>query len=147
MRRDCDKIGTDIRASVLYNYAVFGGNNEIPPPLAGLIGAGAVAVTIAQAQAPTQSASVSVSAVGSAISADEITQAVVGKTCTTKAGAKFMFTDDGHYAYSGLWTNHGHYSVNDNSITVLLDSGLEREFAISRKDNVFYIEETVLSCN
>lgn len=125
----------------------FGGNNEKSPPLVGLIGAGAVAVTIAQAQVPTQSASVSIGAGGIAISADEITRAVVGKTCTTKAGAKFTFTDDGHYAYDGLWTNQGHYAVNDGAVTILLDSGLEREFAISRKGDVFYMEETVLSCD
>ena len=119
-----------------------GGNNEIPPPSVALIGAGAVAATIAQAQAPTQPAS----AGGFVISADEIARVVVGKTCTTKAGAKFTFTEDGHYAYDGLWTNQGHYSVNDGSLTVLLDSGLEREFAVSRQENVFYMEETALSC-
>lgn len=80
-------------------------------------------------------------------SADEITRVVVGKTCTTKAGAKFTFSNDGHYAYDGLWANRGHYSVNDGAITVLLDSGLERAFAISRKGDVFYMEETALSCN
>ena len=115
--------------------------------MVGLIGAGAVVVTIAQAQAPTQSANVSAGAGGVAISAGEITRAVVGKTCTTKAGAKFTFTDDGHYAYDGLWTNQGHYAVNDGAVTVLFDSGLEREFAISRKENVFYMEETALSCS
>ena len=118
----------------------------MPPFLAGLIGAGAVAVTVAQAQAPTQSASASISVAGLVIGADEITRAVVGKTCTTKAGAKFTFTEDGHYAYDGLWTNQGHYTVNDGSLTVLLDSGLEREFAVSRQENIFYMEETALSC-
>ena len=105
-----------------------------------------MAVTIAQAQVPTQPASVLTTAGGIVISADEITRAVVGKTCTTKVGAKFTFTDDGHYAYDGLWSNQGHYLVNDGAVTILLDSGLEREFAISRKDNVFYMEETALSC-
>jgi hypothetical protein len=96
-------------------------------------------VVIAIVQALAQSAGVSVSA-------DEITRAVVGKTCTTKAGAKFTFTDDGHYAYVGLWQNGGHYAVSDGAVTVLLDSGLEREFAISRKGDVYYMEETALSC-
>jgi hypothetical protein len=107
------------------------------PPLAGLIGAGAVVVAIAQALA--QSGSVS-------ISADEITRAFVGKVCTTKAGAKFTFSRDGHYAYSGLWQNGGHYRVHDHAVIVLLDSGLEREFAVSRNGNIYYLEETAVSC-
>ena len=105
-----------------------------------------MAIAIAQAQAPTQSASVSISADGIAISADEIKRSIVGKSCTTKSSATFTFTDDGHYAYRGLWENDGHYTVNDGSVTVLLDSGLEREFAISRKGDVLYMEGTALSC-
>ena len=80
------------------------------------------------------------------ISADEITRAFVGKTCVTRTGATFTFTNDGHYGYDGLWTNSGHYSVHDGGITVILDSGLERSFAISKKGEVFFIEETPLSC-
>jgi hypothetical protein len=96
-------------------------------------------VLIAIVQAPAQPAAV-------AVSADEITRAVVGKTCSTKAGAKFTFTNDGHYAYDGLWANQGHYLVNDGSIIVSLDNGLERAFAISRKGEVLYMEGTALSC-
>jgi len=96
-------------------------------------------VVVAIAQALAQSASVS-------ISADEITRAVVGKVCTTKAGATFTFSRDGHYAYNGLWENGGHYRVHDDAVTILLDSGLEREFAVSRKEDVLYLEETALSC-
>lgn len=110
----------------------------MPPPLAGLIGAGAMLVAIVQAPAQRASA---------VVSAGEIARIVVGKTCTTKAGAKFTFTDDGHYAYVGLWANQGHYEVSDGAVTILLDSGLEREFAISRKGDVLYMEETALSCS
>lgn len=115
--------------------------------MVGLIGAGALALAIVQAQAQTQPANASIGAAGIALSADEISRTVVGKTCTTKVGAKFTFTDDGHYSYDGLWANQGHYVVGDGAVTILLDSGLEREFAISRKGEVYYIEETALSCS
>jgi hypothetical protein len=107
------------------------------PPLAGIIGAGAMTMVIAQTSADPA---------GVLVSADEIARVVVGKTCTTKAGAKFTFSDDGHYEYDGLWANSGHYFVHDGAVTVLLDSGLEREFAIVRKGDVVYMEQTALSC-
>ena len=62
------------------------------PPWLRFIGAGAVIAAIVPALA--QSA-------GKSVSADEIIRTLVGKTCTTKAGAKFTFTHDGHYAYAG----------------------------------------------
>lgn len=80
------------------------------------------------------------------LSAGEIKHAFVGKTCTSKAGARFTFTKDGHYAYAGLWENRGHYRVGAGAVTVLLDSGLERDFAITKRGDALYIEETALSC-
>lgn len=80
------------------------------------------------------------------MSADEITQTVVGKVCTNKPGAQFTFSGDGHYGYVGLWNSSGHYQVNDGAVTVLFDNGMERVFAISRRGDVVYIEETAISC-
>jgi len=81
-----------------------------------------------------------------ALTIDDIGQAFRGKTCTTVAGAKFTFGQNGEYSYEGLWKNAGRYSIGAGSITILLDSGLERSFAISRKGGVFYMEETAISC-
>ncbi|QRM34660.1 hypothetical protein [Microvirga sp. VF16] len=106
---------------------------------AGLIGTVALmlAPAIALAQAEPESG---------LIRADEITRALRGKVCTSRVGATFAFANDGHYAYDGLWTDHGTYSVHDGAVTVLLDSGLERDFAISRRGGVLYMEETAVSC-
>lgn len=71
-------------------------------------------------------------------SADEISRALKGKVCTSRVGATFAFKNDGDYFYDGLWTDHGHYSVHDGAVTILLESGLEREFAISRRGGVLY---------
>lgn len=79
-------------------------------------------------------------------SADKVTRAIRGKTCTTKAGATFTFGQNGEYNYDGLWTDHGRYWVNNAAVTVLLDNGLERSFAISRKGGVLYMEQTALFC-
>jgi hypothetical protein len=81
-----------------------------------------------------------------ALSADEIIQTLKGKICTTSAGAKFKFGEDWQYSYEGLWKNTGRYSVNAGAITVIFDNGLERSFVISRKGDVFYMEETAISC-
>jgi hypothetical protein len=62
-------------------------------------------------------------------------------------GAKFAFGDDGQYSYEGLWKNGGHYTVGAGAITVTLNNGLERSFVISRKGNVFFTEQTALSCD
>jgi hypothetical protein len=45
-----------------------------------------------------------------------------------------------------MWTDSGHYSVRDGAVTVLLDSGLEKEFAVSRRDGVLYLEQTAVRC-
>lgn len=101
--------------------------------------ASAVALIFALAQAAAHSPS-------AAISADEVSRMLGGKTCTTKVGAKFMFGPDGQYAYEGLWKNGGRYAVSAGMVTVTLDNGLERSFAISRKGDTFYMEQTALSC-
>ncbi|WP_371349142.1 hypothetical protein [Ancylobacter sp. IITR112] len=82
----------------------------------------------------------------SAVSIAEITRTVQGKTCTTKAGAKFYFGAKGQYTYDGLWKNDGHYRIGSGFITVTLHSGLERSFAVTKKSGTFYLEDTALSC-
>ncbi|MPZ33999.1 MAG: hypothetical protein GEV13_23925 [Rhodospirillales bacterium] len=79
-------------------------------------------------------------------SAEEITQALRGKICTTAAGATYTFGPDGRYGYKGLWKKRGQYEIGDGAITVKLDNGLERSFAISIHGNVFYMEQTALFC-
>lgn len=81
-----------------------------------------------------------------ALTGKEINQVFKGKTCTTKGGATFTFSDDGRYAYSGLWQNGGRYSIEDGAISVALESGLERSFAISRRRGVLYMEQTAIAC-
>jgi hypothetical protein len=81
------------------------------------------------------------------LSANEITSTLKGKICSTRVGAKFAFGDDGQYSYEGLWKNGGHYTVGAGAITVTLNNGLERSFVISRKGNVFFTEQTALSCD
>jgi hypothetical protein len=83
---------------------------------------------------------------GSVIKAGELARVIRGKICVTRGGAKFKFTNNWHYAYDGLWTSEGHYSIQDGVVTVLLDSGLERGFSISLKDGVLYMEQTAISC-
>lgn len=82
-----------------------------------------------------------------AIGAAEISDIVRGKICVTGQGAKFTFTQDGHYAYDGLWKNSGHYSVGDGAIVVELDSGLERSFAVFRRRDGVYMENTAITCS
>jgi hypothetical protein len=105
---------------------------------AGMVGA--AAITFACAQALAQPVNVSVGA-------DEIAESFKGKTCTTKGGSKFTFNNDGHYAYDGLWRSGGHYVIGDGTIIVTFDSGLRRFFAISRKGEALYMEQTIVSCN
>ncbi|KPH76148.1 MULTISPECIES: hypothetical protein [Hyphomicrobiales] len=83
---------------------------------------------------------------GLRLGAQEITQAVHGKLCTTPGGARFAFGADGHFAYDGLWQTTGSYVVADNSIVVTFDSGLRRAFAMSVRDGVLYMEQTRVSC-
>lgn len=90
--------------------------------------------------------SASVHAAHAPLSADEIALAIKGAICTTKAGARFTFSGDGHYTYDGLWQSRGHYTIGHGMITVTFDSGLERSFAMSRRDGVLYMEQTGLSC-
>jgi hypothetical protein len=81
------------------------------------------------------------------LSADQIAAALQGKLCTTRAGAKFTFTADGHYVYAGLgFTHSGHYRFGDGAVTVLLDNGLERSFAISSNGDRLYMEQTAMRC-
>jgi hypothetical protein len=81
------------------------------------------------------------------LTAHEIAQTLKGKTCTTATGAKFTFGEDGRYSYEGLWKNSGRYSISNGAITILLDSGLERSFVISKRRDAFYIDETAISCH
>lgn len=71
---------------------------------------------------------------------------LAGKVCVTPAGASFSFSSDGHYAYSGLWTSHGHYSVQAGVIFVMLDHGLGRRFDVVVKDGVLYMNNIALLC-
>ena len=80
------------------------------------------------------------------VPAADVAAALRGKVCATKGGATFTFTKDGHYAYDGMWTDSGHYSVHDGVVTILLDSGLGRDFTISRHDGVLYMEQTAIRC-
>ena len=105
---------------------------------AGWIGALAVMLAV---KAPAQAQLAS-----NSISGDEITRALKGKVCKSRVGATFAFTKDGHYDYDGLWTDHGHYSIHNGAVTILLNSGLERDFAISRRGGILYMEETAISC-
>ncbi|OYY82547.1 MAG: hypothetical protein B7Y12_23640 [Rhizobiales bacterium 24-66-13] len=104
-----------------------------------LAGASALAFVIPSSQAAAHS-------VANAIGAAEIARVVQGKTCSTKAGAKFSFGTKGQYAYDGLWKNDGHYRISTGLITVRLHSGLERSFAVTTKSSVLYLEDTALSC-
>lgn len=108
-------------------------------PCAGWMGVLAMMLvpTAAPAQAPQDAGP---------LRANEITRALRGKTCISRVGATFAFAKDGHYAYDGLWTDHGRYSVHDGAVTILLDSGLEKNFVISRREGVLYMEETAVSC-
>lgn len=81
------------------------------------------------------------------LSAEELTGILPGTVCISGAGAKFTFTDDGHYAYDGLWTSQGHYSIGEGRIFVIFDTGLARYFALSKKDDVLYMEKTALACS
>jgi hypothetical protein len=109
-------------------------------PLAGF--AGVAGITLALAAAPALA-----HPVNAPTKADGLARAFQGKICTTKGGAKFMFGADGLYSYDGLWTNAGRYSVRGDVITVTLDNGLERDFAVSRKDGVLYVERSAVSCH
>jgi hypothetical protein len=79
---------------------------------------------------------------GDRVPAEEI----VGKVCMTRGGATFTFSRDGHYAYDGMWTDQGHYSARLGAITVLLDSGLERDILVSKRDGSLYLEKTAVRC-
>jgi len=78
--------------------------------------------------------------------ATEIAHALKGKVCTSRVGATFVFQKDGHYSYDGLWTDHGHYRIQGGMVTILLDSGLEKNFAISRRNGTLFMEDTAVSC-
>jgi len=58
-----------------------------------------------------------------------------------------MFTDNGHYAYDGLWQSTDHYIVRNRAVTILLDSSLEREFVITKRNGVLYLEDTAGVCS
>ena len=81
------------------------------------------------------------------MNSDQVATALKGKVCTTKGGAKFTFTVDGHYAYAGLgFTHSGHYTFGDGAVSVLLDSGLGRSFTITTKGDRLYMEQTGIRC-
>lgn len=107
--------------------------------IAGFAGAAAIVLTTFVTQSLANTPAVMAHA-------EEITQALSGKVCVTRAGATFMFSPDGRYEYEGLWKNGGQYEIGDGIVTVMFDSGLGRSFTISRHDKVFYMEETVLYC-
>jgi hypothetical protein len=107
--------------------------------LAGLASAAAMMMLAAVTSVQAHSASGS-------IRASEITRALTGKVCTSRVGATFAFEKDGHYAYDGLWTDHGHYRIHDGAVTIMLDSGLEKNLAISRRNGILFMEETAVSC-
>jgi hypothetical protein len=71
---------------------------------------------------------------------------IIGKICTTKGGATFTFTRDGHYALRRHVDGQRDYSARAGAVTIFLDSGLERDFAISRRDGVLYMEQTAVRC-
>lgn len=103
-----------------------------------MIGAAILIMAVSQAMAHSSKA---------LISADEITRVLEGKTCSTKAGAKFAFGRDGQYSYDGLWKNGGRYTVTAGMVTITLDNGLERSFVISRRGEVLFMEQTALTCD
>ncbi|MDJ1157775.1 hypothetical protein QNA08_05965 [Chelatococcus sp. SYSU_G07232] len=107
--------------------------------VARLIGLGVMMLAVPAGQAIPHSANLP-------ISVGDIMRALGGKVCTTRTGAKFIFGRDGQYAYDGLWKNGGHFTAGRGAITVTLDSGMEREFALSRREGVIYMEQTALSC-
>jgi hypothetical protein len=82
----------------------------------------------------------------SVMGSDEISDALKGMICTTKAGARFTFSGDGHYGYEGFWKNGGHYAIARGAVIVTFDSGLERSYAISRRGDVLYMENTAIVC-
>lgn len=106
---------------------------------AGIAGVGAAVLAFSSAQLRAD-------APAFAATAEEIAQALRGKVCTTRVGASFTFGAEGQYAYDGLWKNGGQYVIGEGIVTITLDSGLERSFAISRHDDVFYMEQTALRC-
>lgn len=110
------------------------------PILAGWAGAAAMMMLTGAAT------SVQAHSAGGSIRASEITRVLKGKVCTSRAGATFAFGKDGHYAYDGLWTDHGHYRIHDGAVTIMLDSGLEKSFAISRRNGVLFMEDTAVAC-
>ena len=82
------------------------------------------------------------------LSTEQVAAALKGKTCVSKGGAQFTFTSDGHYAYNGKlgFSHSGHYWLGRGAVTVLLDSGLGRDFAISTNEDVLYMEQTAIRC-
>lgn len=107
--------------------------------LAGVAGATAIVLAISAQQCLADAPAV-------AANAKEIAEALRGKICTTRVGAKFAFGLEGLYVYEGLWKQRGAYAIGDGAVTVTLDSGLERSFAISRHGSAYYIEQTQLNC-
>lgn len=81
-----------------------------------------------------------------AATAEEIARALRGKVCTTRTGATFTFGFFGDYAYDGLWKSGGAYVIGEGIVTVTLDNGLERSFAISWHGNTLYMDGTALRC-
>jgi hypothetical protein len=76
----------------------------------------------------------------------EITGAISGKVCATAGGARFTFDSDGRFLYDGLWQSSGSFTLGDSAVVVTFDSGLQRAFAISRRDGALYMEQTRVVC-
>ena len=106
-----------------------------------LSGAAVLVLTICSAQAGPRPTT-------PLLSSNQVEAALKGMLCTTRAGAKFTFTSDGHYAYSGGlgWEQYGHYWAHEGAVSVLFDSGLGRSFAISAEGDVLYMQETAVRC-
>ena len=76
----------------------------------------------------------------------EITSAINGKVCATAGGALFTFENDGRFSYVGLWHSSGSFRLGENAVVVTFDSGLQRAFAISKRDGELYMEQTRVVC-
>lgn len=71
---------------------------------------------------------------------------LVGKVCITPGGASFSFSRDGHFAYRGLWTSNGHYSIQTGAILVVFEHGLGRHFDFTMKDGVLLMNNIPMLC-
>ena len=108
-------------------------------PFASLLGLGILIGAVPQALPHSESLS---------LTAAQVSAALAGNVCTTRAGADFEFSADGRYAYRrGLgFGRTGQYRVGPSSVAVILDNGLGREFKVSIRRGVTYLEDTAITC-